>query len=91
MAVSAVIVAAGAMAASTAVQYSESRKARKDAERQADLERQTLAELQAEAEPVMPLANDRAARRRSISGQMRRRGRSSTILTTGDSGETLGA
>lgn len=41
---------------------------------------------------VMPIADDEAvmnARRKSIAGQMRRGGRSSTILSSGD-GSTLG-
>jgi hypothetical protein len=69
----------------------EQRKARKDAERAAAEERAAVEALQREIkaeaaapEAAMPSPNDaatKAAKRRSITAQMRRRGRASTILT----------
>lgn len=44
--------------------------------------------------PVMPVPDDEAmaqARKRSIAEQTKRRGRASTILTSGPGGDTLGA
>lgn len=70
----------------------ETKDARKDAERQAAKEREALAALQQEPEPVMPVPDDKAmrdARRRSISSQMRRRGRASTLLSE-SGGDGLG-
>ena len=73
----------------------ENRNARKSAARNAAVEQRRLADLQNEAEPVVPVADDEAirkARRRSISAQMRRRGRASTILTGSESSsDALGA
>jgi hypothetical protein len=88
-------VAAVATVGSAAVQQDSSRKARHSAEDQAKAEREQLAQLAAQPENVIPTADDQAvkdARRRSITAQLRRRGRASTILT-GDSsvGDTLGA
>lgn len=95
MGVSAIYVAAAATVASSVYQGKQARDARKDAERQAELERQALAELQAEPEPTLPGPDDDAARRgrrRSITAQMRRRGRASTILTGQSSNaDALGA
>ena len=84
----------GAAAVSGGLQASEMRKARKQAERLAAEERARIEALQREAESPMPLADDeevRRARRRSITSQMRRRGRQSTILTSDASGDRLGA
>lgn len=89
MAISALVVTGVAVGASAV----EARKARKSAERQAELERQQIEamqrEIQAEAnKSPMPTPDDaaaRSARRRSIAGMSRRRGRASTILT-GDTG-----
>lgn len=90
-----------AVAALTAVsaheQRKDARKAREQAERDAAKQREALAALEQEPAPVLPTANDadtQRARRRSIISQLRRRGRSSTILTQGSgsgTGETLGA
>ena len=90
----ALVVAGGALAVSSGLQYVEAKKDRRAAERQAELERQALAELQVQSETPMLLADDaaaRAARRRSITSQMRRRGRQSTILTSPESSDTLGS
>lgn len=87
MAVSAGI-AAFAAVGTAVVQNDQARKARHSAEDQAKAEREQLAQLAAEPEPVIPTPDDatvKDARRRSITAQLRRRGRSSTILT-GDSG-----
>ena len=66
-------------------------RARRDAAR----EREALAALQNEPEPSLPDPEAiKRARRRSITGQMRRRGRASTILTdtaTATAAEPLGA
>jgi len=76
-------------------QHMDAQAAQSAAENQANEQRAALAELQSEPEPVIPLNDDdaaRRARRRSITSQMRRRGRASTILTGGtDTGSTLGA
>lgn len=72
----------------------EQRKATKAAQTDAALQRENLAALQAEPEPVVPVADDdtiRRSRQRSISAQMRRRGRSSTILTDSAATDSLGA
>lgn len=72
-------------AAAAASQAEEARKARKQAEQDAILQRQALADLQAEEKPVIPLGDDAAAkkaRRRSIASLAQRRGRASTILTS---------
>lgn len=77
----------------TIAQSSSASRARRSAEAQSALEREALAELKAEPEPVMPVADNEAvrrAKRRSISGQMRRRGRASTILTDSGAGDVLG-
>lgn len=92
MGVSAAVVA-GAAAINTGVQYYEGRKARKSAEAQAAAEREQMAQLANRKEPVIPEADDaatRAARRRSIAAQLRRRGRASTILTQDSASDTLG-
>ena len=63
--------------------------AREDAKAQAAQQREALAALEAKDTPVLPDPNDEAsrkARQRSISSQMRRRGRSSTILTNQEAG-----
>lgn len=72
----------------------EQRKATKAAQSDAALQRENLAALQAEPEPVVPVADDdtiRRSRQRSISAQMRRRGRASTILTDSAATDSLGA
>lgn len=92
MGLTAGIVAAGIGAAAGVNQGLEARKARKSAEAQAAAEREALAALQQEPEPVMPVPDDKAmrdARRRSISSQMRRRGRASTLLSE-SGGDGLG-
>lgn len=77
--------------------YSASRdakRAREQAEAQAAAQREALAALESEPVPVVPLADDVAsqrAKRRSISAQLRRRGRASTILTNPAGSEALGA
>lgn len=85
----------GAAAVGSAVSSADtSRKARHSAEDQARLQREALAELQAEPEPEIPLADSsevRQARRRSIAAQMRRRGRASTILTDTGTSDRLGS
>lgn len=95
MGVSAMFAVAAVGAAAAVDQHQSAKQARKTAEEQAALERQSLADLQAEEKPVIPLGDDAAtkrARRRSIASQMQRRGRQSTILT-GDTttSDTLGA
>ena len=84
----------GTAAVTTAVQMNAAEGDREDAENQATLERQRLADLQAEEKPVIPLGDDAAtkrSRRRSIASQMQRRGRQSTILTDDtQSGDVLG-
>lgn len=81
-----------AVAAGAAIdQHRQAKKARGEAERQAALERQALAELQSEEAPAIPTGDDDAARRsrrRSIAARMR--GRQSTILTGGTPSEPLG-
>jgi len=87
-------VVAGAQVYSAYEQHQDAKDARKQAEDLAAQQRQSLAALQAEPTPVIPIADEQAkkARRRSITDQLRRRGRSSTILT-GQSGpsDSLGA
>lgn len=83
--------AVGAGAATLGVM--EQRKATKAAQADAALERERLAALQAEPEPVVPTTDDetiRRSRQRSISAQMRRRGRTSTILTNSTATDPLG-
>jgi hypothetical protein len=82
----------GAVAGSGGLEALEARKARKLAERLAAEERDRLAALQALDPPTIPdpEAVRRGERRRSITSQMRRRGRASTILTNTDS-DVLGA
>lgn len=79
MAVSAALAAKG---------YVDQQKSAKDAKRAAEQQQQTLEAMKREEPPEMPDADAQArARRRSIAGQLGRRGRSSTILTSGgDSG-----
>lgn len=92
MGVSAAVIA-GAAAVNTGVQYYEGRKARKSAEAQAAAEREQMAQIANRKEPVIPESDDaatRAARRRSIAAQIRRRGRASTILTQDSASDTLG-
>ena len=92
MAASIGIISAGVSAAATTYSASESHQARKDAEWQAAQQREAFAALQAEPEPALPSEDaTRKARRLSISNQMRRRGRASTILTQPSGTETLGA
>lgn len=87
---------AGAMVGSAVVGAREQRKARQAAEEQARLERESIEALQRElaaSEKPMPTPDDdaaRRARRRSISGYARRRGRQSTILTGDVSSDSLG-
>lgn len=97
MAVSAIIVG-GAVLAGTAYQTNAARQGARDARGQAEdaaaKQRESLAALQAEPTPAIPIADETAkmARRRSITAQMRRRGRSSTILTSDSTGgDALGA
>lgn len=94
MGISAVI-AAGAMVIGGVVQADEARKARHSAEAAAEKQQQQLEELAAKPKPVIPVADDKAiqdAKRRSISDQIRRRGRASTILTdTTGGGDALGS
>lgn len=86
-----------ASAVGAGASYVGQQKAQKQADKDAALARQQMADLQAEAskpKPVIPAANDEAVRRareRSIASQLRRRGRSSTILTQSDATDTLGA
>lgn len=89
--------AAAAFVGAMAYGAREQRKARQEEERQTGLERERLEAMQAQiaaqdaaTQMPDPLAQ-RRARRRSITEQMRRRGRASTILT-GDStiGDPLG-
>jgi TRAP-type C4-dicarboxylate transport system substrate-binding protein len=88
----------GAIIAGSAVSAREQRKARQAAERAAEEERQAIEalqrEVQAEANKApMPVPDDdaaRRARRRSVSGLARRRGRQSTILTGDVSSDSLG-
>lgn len=79
----------------TISQSKNAKKAREQAESQAAAQREALAALESEPVPVIPLADDAAsgkARRRSITAQLRRRGRASTILTNQDAGnDALGA
>lgn len=85
--------ALAAAAATTAYQATETRKARKQAASDAAAERDQLAAMQAAADKKIPTANDadvRRARRRSIAQLAQRRGRSSTILTGGESASALG-
>lgn len=94
MAVSAAIGLGTAAIGGQAYAAKRGRDQRKKAEAQSALEREALAEAMAEPEPVMPLPDDEAARRarrRSIAGQMRRRGRASTILTDSTIGDPLGS
>lgn len=68
----------------------EQERARKSASSDAAKQREALAALQAQGQPSIPTQDAaRAARRASITQQMRRRGRSSTILT-GEPSDTLG-
>lgn len=73
-------------------QRQDAKEARKQAERQAALDREAIAALKAEPTPAMPTSADaRRARRTSIAEQMRRRGRASTILTDStESSDVLG-
>lgn len=97
MAASAVILGGAAIGGAQAHQQ---RKARKEAQAAADVERAQIEALQREitaqaAEKPMPTPDDDAARRakrRSVAGTARRRGRQSTILTsgTGVTGDSLG-
>lgn len=95
MAISAPLITAAVTAGSAVSQHRDAKKAREEAERQAAEQREALAALESEPEVAMPTGDDEAtrrARRRSISAQLRRRGRQSTILTGDDSsGTALGA
>lgn len=85
MAVSAALAAKG---------YVDQQKAGKEAKRAAEQQQQTLEAMKRETPEAMPDADAQArARRRSIAGQLGRRGRASTILTSGSdatSGDPLG-
>lgn len=73
--------------------YMDQQKAAKEAKKAAEDQKVQLEALQREEAPTMPDADAQAkARRRSISAQLGRRGRASTILTSGDSttGDPLG-
>ena len=79
-------------AANAGLGFIQNQRANKRAEQDSALARQQLAELQRERQ-TMPVADDesvRRARERSISAQMRRRGRASTILTSSGSSDALG-
>ena len=84
-----------AIAGTAATVYStvQQQDAKKDARRQAEQQQQALEAMKREGTAAMPDADAQArARRRSIAGQLGRRGRASTILTSGsDSGDSLGA
>lgn len=86
MGVSAAVTVAATVA--TAVQGADdARRARHTAEANAQKQADALAALKGEPAPVIPVADSKAvndAKRRSIADQMRRRGRSSTILTGGN-------
>jgi cation transport ATPase len=91
------LVAAAVVGGSMLYGASEQRKARKAEEKQTDLARQELEAVQRQvsaedaATPMPDPKDQKRAKRRSIAEQMRRRGRSSTMLT-GDStvGDPLG-
>ena len=85
-------VAIAGTVATTAYSVHQSSEAKKDARRQAEQQQQALEALKREGTPAMPDAEAQArARRRSIAGQLGRRGRASTILTSGsDTGDALG-
>lgn len=91
MAVSAAVVVVGLIGAGiSANQQSIANKQSKNAAAQ---QTQALAALEKKQEPTIPLPDDRAAKRsqrRSISRQLQRRGRQSTILTSADSRGALG-
>lgn len=79
----------------TIVGVSESEKARKSSKKAAKAQTEALEQLTEQAEEVepIPLADDEAAdaaRRRSVSEQIRRRGRQSTILTGPTQSSPLG-
>ena len=83
----------GIISAAFAVKtYVDSQKAAKEAKKQAEQQQQALEAMKREGTPAMPDADAQArARRRSIAGQLGRRGRASTILTSGsDTGDALG-
>lgn len=85
---------AGAAVAGTAQAIDSARVGRHTASDAAKRERDALAALQAEPTPTMPTPDDetvRNARRRSIAGQLARRGRASTILTDAGNTDALGA
>lgn len=88
------IVGIGASLLGTAAQASASRSARRQAEQQAAQQQAALQAARAAPEPVLPRPDDEAvrrARKRSITAQLLRRGRASTILTQPSFGDTLGA
>lgn len=90
MGISAAIIA-GVSVVSTISSMDASRRAAHTAEDEAKRQREALAKLQAVPPPEMPIADSvltDAARRRSITTQMARRGRASTILT--DNTDPLG-
>lgn len=88
-------------AAAQAAQLAQGMEAQNIAERMAEDEaarqRQLLAQIRGEQEAptsVIPLADEenmRRLRRRNLASIMRRRGRQSTILTSGGGGDALGA
>lgn len=93
MGVSAAWTVAAVMGASAVDQHQQASAARRQAERNAATQRDALAALQQEGEPAIPLPDDaevRRSRRRSITAQMRRRGRASTILTDTGASDSLG-
>lgn len=94
MGVTAALLTATAAAGGAVVVDDTSRKARNQAKDQAKEEAKRLAALAAQPELAIPEGDDAAtarAKRRSISAQLRRRGRQSTILTgNAPGGETLG-
>lgn len=93
MAASAVIL--GLTAVNAVVTDDNARKARNQAKDQAAAEREQLAQLAAKPEALIPSPDDASvkdARRRSITAQLRRRGRAGTILTGDSAGsDSLGA
>lgn len=85
-----------ASAASGVLGFAQQRKARKAAESAEAAAAEQTAQIAAtlREKPAMPSPDDEAtrrAKRRSIAAQMRRRGRASTILTSPEQSDVLGA
>lgn len=76
-----------ASAAAGAYGVVQQQSAAKDAKRQAEQQQQALEAMKREPQSAMPDPDaQERARRRSISAQLGRRGRASTILTSGTTG-----